>query len=217
MLLLLSDKPGFTCRISFAQVFSFIYYWVLIFALSHLCIFMYMFLGELGVFHANQIDVSWSTSELRVRLALWNRFKVSSKIFLLTVPKRYFFCGSFMLFLSCVWYVFVRVCLLMPCGHLLGKGWPLGSCLWCLIVSLSLFHWYPGSVWYLIVSIPALCTLSYFFKFFERIKENGVCCPWTIKETKHINILYFQPQRLIPEVLLQTCYTCLIKLTGQIH
>ena len=30
-------------------------------------------------------------------------------------------CGSFMLFLSC-FYGFVRVCLLMPCGHLLGKG-----------------------------------------------------------------------------------------------
>ena len=35
-------------------------------------------------------------------------------------------------------YAFLRVCLLIPCGHLLGKGWPLGSRLWCLIVSLSL-------------------------------------------------------------------------------
>ena len=33
----------------------------------------------------------------------------------------------------------------VPCGHLLEKGWPLGSRLWCLIVSLSLSHWYPGS------------------------------------------------------------------------
>ena len=24
-------------------------------------------------------------------------------------------------------YTFVRVCLLMPCGHMLGKGLPLGS------------------------------------------------------------------------------------------
>ena len=45
------------------------------------------------------------------------------------------------LFLLC----FVRICLLMPCGHLLGKGWPLGSRLWCLIVKLSLSNWYPGS------------------------------------------------------------------------
>ena len=27
-------------------------------------------------------------------------------------------------------------------------------------VSLALSHWYPGSMWYLIVSIPDLCTLT---------------------------------------------------------
>ena len=52
---------------------------------------------------------------------------------------------SVMIFLSCVCYAFVRVCLYVPCGHLLGKGCPLGSRLWCLTVSLSLSHWYPGS------------------------------------------------------------------------
>ena len=36
------------------------------------------------------------------------------------------------------------------------------SRLWCLTVSLLLSHWYPGQVWYLIVSIPDLCTLTYF-------------------------------------------------------
>ena len=50
-----------------------------------------------------------------------------------------------MFFLSCVCYAFVRVCLYVACGHLLGKGWPLGSRLWCLTLSLSLSHWYPGS------------------------------------------------------------------------
>ena len=30
-------------------------------------------------------------------------------------------------------------------GYLLGKGWPLGSSSWCVIVSVSLSHWYPGS------------------------------------------------------------------------
>ena len=50
-----------------------------------------------------------------------------------------------MLFLSCFCSVFVRVCLVMPCGQLLGKGWPLGSRLWCLIVKLSRSHWYPVS------------------------------------------------------------------------
>ena len=50
-----------------------------------------------------------------------------------------------MFFLSCVCYAFVRVCLFVPCGHLLGKGWPLGSCLLCLIVSVSLSYRYPES------------------------------------------------------------------------
>ena len=90
--------------------------------------------------------MSWSTSELRVRLALSNRFKPSSKIFFLTVPRRYFFWGCFMLFLSCVCYAFVSVCLYVPCGHLLVKGWPLGSRLLCLTRSLLLSHWCPGSV-----------------------------------------------------------------------
>ena len=90
-------------------------------------------------------QIWFKLSELRMKLAPWNRFKPSSKIFLLTVARWYFFCRSFMLFLSCVCYAFVRVCLLMPCGHLLGKGWPLGSRLWCLIVSLLLSHHYPGS------------------------------------------------------------------------
>ena len=30
--------------------------------------------------------------------------------------------GSFMLFLSCFCYAFVRVCLLVSCGNLLGRG-----------------------------------------------------------------------------------------------
>ena len=86
-------------------------------------------------------NVSCSTSELRVRLAPWNWFKPSSKIF--DWPFQLWIFYAF--FLSCVSYAFVRVCLYVPCGHLWGKGRPLGSRLWCLTVSLSLFHWYPGS------------------------------------------------------------------------
>ena len=50
-----------------------------------------------------------------------------------------------MLFLSCFCHAFVCVCLLMPCGHLLGKGRPLGSRFLCLFVKLSLSYRYPGS------------------------------------------------------------------------
>ena len=44
------------------------------------------------------VDIATSQSEVGAPL---NRFKPSSKIFLLTVPRQCFFCGSFMLFLSC--------------------------------------------------------------------------------------------------------------------
>ena len=48
-----------------------------------------------------------------------------------------FFCLLFVMSLC--------VSVYLPCGHLMGKGWPLGSRLWCLAVSLSFSHWYPGS------------------------------------------------------------------------
>ena len=55
------------------------------------------------------IYVNSSTSELRVGLVQWNRFKPSSKIILLTVPRRYYFCGSFVSFMSCVFRAFASV------------------------------------------------------------------------------------------------------------
>ena len=88
---------------------------------------------------------SWSTSELRLRLAPLNWLKPSRK---------YFTDRSKAVLLMWIFYIFFSVlCLLCLCArlficalcHLLGKGWPLGSCLWCLTVSLSLSHWYPGS------------------------------------------------------------------------
>ena len=60
----------------------------------------------------------------------------------MTVQRQYFFCRS--LSYKCLLCFRARL-FLMACGHLLGKGWPLGSRLWCLIVSLLLSHWYPGS------------------------------------------------------------------------
>ena len=47
--------------------------------------------------------------------------------------------------------------------HLLGKGWPLGSCVWCLIVIfVTNSCGVLGQVWYLIALIPDLCRISYF-------------------------------------------------------
>ena len=53
----------------------------------------------------------------------------------MVVPLLLIICVIYVLCLSCF-----RVCSLLPCGHLLGKDWPLGSRLWCLILFLSLTH-----------------------------------------------------------------------------
>ena len=56
----------------------------------------------------------------------------------------------------------MRVCLYVLCGHLLGKGWPLGSRFWCLLWVCHFPIGILGQVWCLIVSIPDLCILTYF-------------------------------------------------------
>ena len=105
--------------------------------------------------------MSWSTSELRVRLAPLNRFKPSSKIFYWPFQGGTSFvdllCFCSVLCLLC----FVCVCLYVLRGHLLGKGWPLGSRLWCLLWVCHFPIGILGRVWYLIVSIPDLCNLTY--------------------------------------------------------
>ena len=105
--------------------------------------------------------MSWSTSELRVRLAPLNRFKPSSKIFYWPFQGGTSFvdllCFCSVLCLLC----FVRVRLYVLRGHLLGKGWPLGSRLWCLLWVCHFPIGILGQVWYLIVSIPDLCNLTY--------------------------------------------------------
>ena len=67
----------------------------------------------------------------------------------------------FVMYVSCL--SCCLVCSLQPCGHLLGKGWPLGV----LVCDVFLcFVTFPcgalGQVWCLIVSITDLCLLPYF-------------------------------------------------------
>ena len=112
------------------------------------------------------------TSELRVRLAPLNRFKPSSKIFYWPFQGGTSFvdilCFCSVLCLLC----FVRVCLYVLCGHLLGKGWPLGSRLWCLLWVCHFPIGILGQVWYLIVSIPDLCTITYFLSYLDIMRGN---------------------------------------------
>ena len=110
------------------------------------------------------IYVSWSTSELRMRLAQGNQFKPFSKKKILTVPRWYFFfCGSFVLFTSCVCYDFASVhcCLVITCWV---RADLLVLFLWCFIVFSSLFHvvfWVRCGTWlYWFLIIAAFLTLN---------------------------------------------------------
>ena len=122
--------------------------------------------------------MSWSTSELRMRLAPLNRFKPSSKIFYWPFQGGTSFvdllCFCSVLCLLC----FVRVCLYVLCGHLLGKGWPFGSWLWCLLWVCHFPIGILGQVWYLIVSIPDLCTITYFYTYYSHSTEIGTIKNW---------------------------------------
>ena len=67
----------------------------------------------------NKKRVSTMLSWTSWRLSPCSWFKLSSKIYLLAVPRRYFFC---VFFFCRVFVMLSSVCLLMPCSHLLGKG-----------------------------------------------------------------------------------------------
>ena len=147
----LSSPPGFTCWISFAPIFTFIYCWVLFFALSPCYILILYVLGvdaliSQGSFiQTKYIYVSWSTSELKVRLARCKN-SLSPPVKYFTDRLRwYFFCGSFIFF--CLAFalplcVSVYMCLVVTCWE---RADLLAPVFGCLIVSLLLSHWYLGS------------------------------------------------------------------------
>ena len=67
-----------------------------------------------------------------------------------------------MLFISCVCHF--RVCSLLLCGHLKGKGDLLALVcdVYCYVGTFP--FGILGQVWCLIVSFPDTCCLSYFYK-----------------------------------------------------
>ena len=108
-----------------------------------------LFFQKLGKMTQNSLSVAVVIAALR-RLAPWNRFKPSSKMFLLTIPRRYFFCGSFTLFMSCLVHALASVhcCLEVTC-------WERADILALVCDVLLCFGTCPcgilGQVWYLIV------------------------------------------------------------------
>ena len=68
------------------------------------------------------------------------------------------FFVTYVLSLSC----YLVVYLLQSCGHLLRKGWPLGSLVCDVLLCFITFRWGGlGQLWNLSVSVPDLCILPY--------------------------------------------------------
>ena len=72
-------------------------------------------MDKLGAFHANQTSMC-----LNPLLYKWQgRYLKTRAIFLLTVLRRWIF---FVICYLCLSLLILDVCLLQPCGQLLGKG-----------------------------------------------------------------------------------------------
>ena len=99
----------------------------------------------------------WTKGEVG---ALWNRFMPSSKIFLLIIPRWCFYCGSFVSLMSRVCHAFASVhCCLVVIWRERADLLALVCDVYCDFVTFS--FGILEQVWYLIVSIPDPCYLSY--------------------------------------------------------
>ena len=80
---------------------------------------------------------------------------------LLTATRRYFFCESFVLFVSCVSNTFASVhcCLVVTCRERADLLALVGD-VYCTFVTFP--YGILGQMWYSIVSFPDLVRLSYF-------------------------------------------------------
>ena len=111
--------------------------------------------------------MSWSTSELRVRLALWNRFSLPVKYFL-TVQRRYFFWELYMFF--CL--VFAMPLFICALRSPAGKGltsWLSFVVSKCEFVTFPLVSWVRCGTWLYWFLIFAHL-LSFFFLYTFTIK-----------------------------------------------
>ena len=117
----------------------------------------------------------WTNGEVGAPL---NRFQPSSNLFYWPFQGGASFLGHLSYFCLVLLCLHARLFVLMPCSHLLGKGWPLGSRLWCLIVALSLSHWYPGSG--VVLDSVDSWSLPSFLLLYYSDRCTWLCCRWFI-------------------------------------
>ena len=88
------------------------------------------------------------TKHLWVLIHIWTKGKVGAPLNWFKTSNKMFYWpfqgGTSFVDLLCLFCLCTRlfICALWSSA---GKGWALGSRLWCLTVSLLLSHWYPGS------------------------------------------------------------------------
>ena len=107
----------------------------------------------------------WTKGEVG---APWNRFKPLVKL-VTDRSKAVLLLWTIYLISVLFCRAFVRVCLLMSCGHLLGQGWPLGSHLLCLIVKLV--SWVTCCAWLYQFLMFAL-VLTFIREYILKAKSN---------------------------------------------
>ena len=135
--------------------------WVLILVLSSFCITRRCRHAPIskGSFMLPNIYVSWSTSELSVRLVPLNMFNPSSILFYWPFQGGASSVDPFLLFVFLVCFCYTA-CI----------NWPLGFlCVMFSCVFVNFSYGVPGQVWYSIVLIPDLCLLPYFVCLFDLI------------------------------------------------
>ena len=127
----LSGPPGFTCWISFALVLFYLLLSPYLCFISLLYLDLYVSGDDALISYKPNIYVSWSTSELRVRLAPLNRFKLSCEIIFTDRSKAVLLLWIvFVVYASC-WFVLFFVALWSP-ARIGLTSWL--SCVFCFVI-----------------------------------------------------------------------------------
>ena len=181
MLWLLPGPPGFACWICLLWYLVLctvesLYLLYLLFISWFICSRRWC-MDKLGVFHANQTTMCLDPHLNKG----WGWHSETG----LSPPVKYFYWPLHTSFVNhlcylCLVFIMLSGLFIAACGHLLGKGWPLGPCLWCLIVFLSLSH---------VVSLVRCGTWLYRFLIFSAFLILMMQIPNTKKPRMCVHLL----------------------------
>ena len=123
------------------------------------------------------IYVSWSTSELKVRLA-YRETGLSPPVKYFYWPQ-YFFCGSFVLFMSCVCHAFMSVhCCLVVTWREMADLLALVCDVYCDFVTSPILYLWTGVVLNCIDSWSLLSSYLYYYYKYWYLSLVVSTLPW---------------------------------------